>query len=397
MPAEDYLTFHDTLIHLQDYERANPSAQRTRFHRRAIFTAMQELSHAHHWSYLYQVGRLNTVAPYDTGTIAYDHTGGTYERLVAITDGSFPAWAHLGILIVNNIRYEVAERISGTYLQLSIASNPQEDLAAGTSYTLIRDRYLLPQDVWTVDQLQTPDAWRILHYVHPREWMRLTRHNTASANTPYYYSVIGSQDFQGCMDCIFEPYPDRATNIDFVYSRKMRIIKVQDVTSEDSEGRTTSTVSTVSSSRTVTGDGTNFTDDLVGSLLRVVDDAVELPTGLDGANPYTEQRMIMSVESTTSLTVDFDFATTRSDVKYVVSDPIDIEYGVMKTAFLRCCENQLAKMARMTDRQAVEAEYQYALRIAKEADSRSTQPRSVGSQPAFYQRTADMPLGADIA
>jgi hypothetical protein len=198
------------------------------------------------------------------------------------------------------------------------------------------------------------------------------------------------------MDIIFEPYPDQATNMDFLYSRRMRLIKVQDVTSEDSEGRTTSTVSTVSSSRTVTGDGTNFTEDLVGSLLRVADDAVELPTGLDGANPYGEQRMIMTVESTTSLTVDFDFATTRSDVKYVVSDPIDIEYGVMKTAFLRGCERQLAKMARYSDRKEIEVEYQLALRQAKEADNRSTQPRSVGGQPGYYQRTADMPLGADV-
>jgi hypothetical protein len=233
MPAEDYLTFHDTLVHLQDYERANPSAQRTRFHRRAIFTGMQELAQAHHWSYLYRTGRVNTVAPYSTGTISYDHTGGVYERMITLSDGTFPTWAHLGTIIIGDIRYSVAERINATIVQLSLNSNPQEDIAAGTSYTLLRDRYLLPQDVWTIDQLQTPEAWRILEYVHPREWMRLTRHNTTSANTPYYYSVIGSEDFQGCMDLVFEPYPDRATNIDFVYSKRMRQIHIQDVTSED--------------------------------------------------------------------------------------------------------------------------------------------------------------------
>jgi hypothetical protein len=281
-------------------------------------------------------------------------------------------------------------------LQFTIQSNPQENLDAGTSYTLIRDRYMLPQDVWTVDQIHSPENWSNLRYVHPRNWMSRTRHDTNSSNTPYYYSIVGSQDFQGCMDCLFYPHPDQATNLDFMYARRPRLIKVQDVTSEDSEGRTTSTISTTSGSRTVAGDGTSFNDDLVGSLLRVADDDVELPTGKDGANPYTEQRMIMSVESASLLTVDFDFGTTRAGVKYVISDPIDIEYGVMKVAFLRGCERQLSKMARYTDRTEIEQEYQLALRIAKEADSRNTRPRAIGDQTGQYHRLADMPMGADV-
>ena len=389
MAAEDYLTFHDTLLHLEDYERANASAQRTRFHRRAIFTGMQELAHAHHWSYLYAADRVNTVAPYAEGTIAFDYTGGSYERVATLTDGTWPNWASYGTLIIGEVRYQVADRVNATEIQLSVHSNPQADVAAGTSYTLIRDRYLLPQDVWTIDDLQTPEAWRILTYVHPREWMRLTRHNSSSANTPMFYSVIGSEDFQGCMDLILEPYPDRATSIDFIYSRRMRQIRVQD--------EKTGVVTTSNLSKTVTGDGTAFTDHLVGSIIRVASNANEWPTGRDGANPYSEQRMVMSVQSATQLTTDFDFTATRTGVKYVVSDPIDIEYGVMKTAFLRGCESQLAKMARMSDRQAVESEYQLALRYAKEADNRTTAPRSVGGQAGYYQRLADMPLGADVA
>lgn len=400
MPAEDYLTFHDTLLHLQDYERANPSKERTRFHRRAIFTGMQELAHAHKWSYFYQVGRTNTVAPYSTGTIVYDHTGGAYERMVTLTDGTWPGWAAFGTLIIGEVYYTVAERINGVILQLSVHSNPQSDITADTGFTLMRDRYLLPHDFWTIDDLQTPDAWRIMQYVHPREWIRLHRHITSAANTPYYYSVVGSDDFQGCMDLVFYPYPDRATNVDYLYSRRMRQIKVQDVSSwDDRLEKMTTFVTTSNLSKVVTGNGTRFTDDLVGSLIRVADDAVEVPTGRDGANPYSEQRMVMTVESATQLTVDFDFTASRSNVAYVISDPIDIEYGVMKTAFLRCCENQLAKMARLGGPQGVtmnEQLYREAVQIAREADMRSTAPRAVGDPMPYRVRLADMPLGADV-
>ena len=30
---------------------------------------------------------------YLTGTVAYDHQGGTYDRLLTLTDGTWPAWA----------------------------------------------------------------------------------------------------------------------------------------------------------------------------------------------------------------------------------------------------------------------------------------------------------------
>jgi len=390
MAAEDYLTFHDTLLHLEDYERANPSSQRSRFHRRAIFTGMINLSHAHHWSYFYQIGRVNTVAPYSEGSISFDYTGGAYERMVTLTGGTWPAWAFTGTMIIGEVRYQVAERINGNILQLSVHSNPQADLDAGTGYVLMRDRYLLPQDFWTLDQLEAPEAWRDMVYVHPRDWVLRTRYSTASGNTPARYSVIGSEDFQGCMDLIVEPYPDRATPLDFLYSRHPRQIKVQDHKS--------GTVTTSNLSKVVTGEGTAFTDELVGSIIRVASDAVEYPTGRDGANPYSEQRIVMTVQSATQLTVDFDFTASRSGVKYVVSDPIDIEYGVMKTAFLRCCENQLAKMARLGGPQGMqhsEAEWRGALIEAKEADSRSTAPRSVGRSP-YPQRLRDMPSGADV-
>jgi hypothetical protein len=387
--AVEQYTFRDVLDHMVDYERANPSTSRSRFHRRAVFGAMREVAHEHHWSYFYQSGRINTVAPYMTGTIEFDYTGGTWERQMTITDGTWPAWAAYGTIIINDIQYSVAERQTGSVLQLSIHSTPHEDIAAGTGFTLMRDCYLLPADFWTIDQLYTPQSWRRLSYVHPREWLVAHRYNTTSSNTPFYYTIRGSQDFQGCMEICFYPFPDTATSIDFTYSRRPRKIQIED---EHAGEVTVSTGST-----TVAGNGTAFNADMVGSIIRIADgDPDELPTGRDGVNPYKIERMIMNVVSATSLVMDQNAGVDLSDVKYVISDPIDIEPGVMGTVFLRCAENQLAKMARFSDREAVEREYQMALIQAREADSRSTAPRSVETESLWTRRLAYMPAGPDV-
>lgn len=381
--ANDYITFHDALTHMVDYERANPSAERSRFHRKAIFEAMRELPQEHPWSYYTQLGRINTVAPYSTGTVTFDYTGGEYERMLTLTSGTWPSWAAYGVIIIDNVYYEVAERINGSILQLSIHSNPQADITTASSYTLMRYRYLLPHDVWTVDQVNAENFWE-LDFVHPREWLSGHR-GGGQTGTPSEYTILGSHDFQGCMDIAFYPYPSSAETYDFMYQRRLGKVEVQD------EHNGTITVSQLS--RTVLGDSTRFTQDMVGAILRTGDDARELPTGRDGANPYVAQRTVMSVESATQLTVDFDFTASSVGVKYVISSPIDLEVGVMGNVFYRCCENHLAKMTRMGGSEGlvtVDQMYRAALLKAKEADSRNTSPRGVGMN-SRSRRLSDYP------
>jgi hypothetical protein len=388
--AVDLMTYRDVLDWLSEYRQSNPSAEALRDARRALYSALQVLPNAHRWVYYYQQGRVNTVAPYDTGTIVYDHTGGGFERQVTLTDGQWPPWAAYGVLIIGSIQYEVAERLTSAVLQLSVHSNPGADITLSTPYTLMRDTYTLPVDFIALDQLYTPESWRRMSYIHPREWLVAHRYNVTSSNTPYFYTVRGSPDFQGCMAISFYPYPDVATVIDFIYQRRPRQVSI--------EGFHTGEVAVTAGSTTVTSNQAVavFNSDMVGSLIRLSGDKSLLPTGKEGGNPYVQERMIMRVQSGTELTVDQGFDASYSNVKYMISDPIDLEPGVMTNVFLRCCEAQLGKVVRLEDRRALEEEYRMALEHAKSADSRSFSPRSVETEGLWSRRLAYMPAGEDM-
>lgn len=385
----DILTYRDAVDWLTDYRDANPSAMSLRDARKAVYSALRILPNAHAWSYFYQQGRVNTVAPFTSGTITYDHTGGAYERVVTLsgTTDEFPSWAAYGVLVVGQVQYQVAERPSPTELQLSVNSNIGADLTTDTSFTLYRDTYTLPVDFIKIDQLYTPESWRRMSYVHPREWLVAHRYNVTSSNTPYHYTVTGSPDFQGCMAIRFYPFPDSGTSIDFIYQRRPRQARIE----EYSAG----TITIDEGDRYANGDGTAFTDDMVGSIFRV-SSTTQIPTSRMAANPYAEERMIMRVPNAQQLELDQPFLNSYSATGYMISDPIDIEAGVMLTVFLRCCEAELGKVTRQADRADLQAEYAMALELAKAADRRSTAPRSVYTEGLWTRRLAYMPTGNDV-
>ena len=116
------------------------------------------------------------------------------------------------------------------------------------------------------------------------------------------------------------------------------------------------------------GTDTEFTAGMVGSLLRISPSSAR-PSGLEGTNPWVEQHVIQSVTDADTLIVEENVATTRSDVAYVIADPIDFE-GAAWEAFLRCCERHLALAQNSKSLPAVRAMAADALMLAKEADAR---------------------------
>lgn len=71
-----------------------------------------------------------TTLSYSTGTVVYDHTGGSSERLVTLTGGSFPAWVDAGARIkVGTDWGTIASRINATNITLS--SGPSADVSSG--------------------------------------------------------------------------------------------------------------------------------------------------------------------------------------------------------------------------------------------------------------------------
>jgi hypothetical protein len=382
------LTYADLVEQLIDYHGVDAKPSHLRDARRAVAAAYRDFPNEHNWTYYYQHGRITTDAPYKTGTIEYDQTGGGFERMVTLTDGIWPTWAAYGVLIVNNIIYQVAERKTDSQITLSIQSNIGADLAAGTSYTLARDTYPMPFDFISTDEMHTTESWRTIQYTHPRNWLAAHRHNSAAeSSTPAFFTITGDPNFFGCLAARFYPFPDSSATIDFVYKRMPRALKVE----KFQDG----TVSSALGIYTLSGVGMTFVGDHVGTVVRLSGDAKNYPTARTGINPFKQERILMSVVTDQVIAVDAVWDQTLAGVKYTLSDPIDLEPGVMTTAFIRLCEKEFGLMTRLKDRTGLIQAYELALERARSADSRYTGPRVSGGI-LWERRLANMPRGADV-
>lgn len=385
-------TVADMVSHLRDYLGSNVNNEAQRVIIRAIQAGLRELVNARRWSYLYERGRIQTNGAYSTGTVAYDHTGGAYERMLTLTSGTWPSWAGSGTVAISNVVYDVFRRISDTVLVLDETVGSAADIASGTAYTLYQDTYTLPEDFVASDRGFAEISWGGMEFVHPTQWLQVTRYYRSSSDTPRYYTFRGDPRAAGRMAVSVFPYPDSSRTLDYIYHRRPRKI-----TLEKYETGTVSVDAGAGATTTVTGSGTSWTTAMVGSTIRLSSNSTTLPTGLEGSNPYVVERNIKVVSSATSLTVDDSIDTTYSGVKYQISDPIDIEDGSMLEAYYRCCEKHLCIMRNMRNVEFAMQAYMDALIKAEEADSRSFQGRVAGEGGPYRQRLANMPRGSDVS
>lgn len=383
----DIWTFQDLISHALDYSGAATDAQSERFARRAIQSAVNEMQSAKEWAYFAAVGQILTVAPYSTGTIAYDHSGGAYERLVTLTTGTWPTWAADGILVIDNKTYQVVQRVDSTRIVLSDGMNPGADVASGTSYTIFRDTYPIPLDCGSIGEVILQGQQAVLRYM-PLSTLMPSQANNLTQAQPSCYSLIGDPNRFAALSMRFEPAPDAAYNVKFTYRRRPRQLRVNLYD--------TGTASITSGSTTVTGSGTTWTSNMVGSIIRFSSGTTDVPTGIAGASPYVQERSIVGFTSATSLTLDADPQMTLTGVKYSISDPVDIETGAMLTYFLREIERQMRIIRRMKPTPDEEGYYRTAMMAAFEADSRMHGSRARLSETLWGRRFGDMPTGSDI-
>lgn len=382
MPTVALTTFQDLIDHGASYLGDTVSKDAVRDAKRAALDAYRDVAAAHRWSYYTTLGHINATAAYSTGTIDFDLTGGSYERLVTLAGGTWPDWARQGRLVISSVPYQIAERLSGSQVTLLHGSNPGADVASGTSYTLLRDTYPLPADFLSLDDVVLTAQSRCLKYVHPQEWLSRQR-IYHSPSVPWAYTILGNPDFYGAMALSLFPAPDQSYALDFVYQRRPRPLLVDNL----QDG----TVTVSAGSAAVSGSGTLWASKHVGSVLRISDSRTETPTGLSGNYPYAVERVITDVASATSATADSTIATAYSSVLAVVSDPVDVEEGAMLTAVLRGIEKHLAMTRRIKDALAPSvAAFREALLMAREADLRHTGMRAPGGRRDVV-RLSDMP------
>ena len=108
-----------------------------------IEAALRQFYTAYDWSFMYPVAKLVTDASFTTGTIGI--TTGTVE----LTGTTWPSWliaatATDATISVAGVTYDVATRTDGDTLELVDSS--VTGIATGTSYTLGRESYVLPDD-----------------------------------------------------------------------------------------------------------------------------------------------------------------------------------------------------------------------------------------------------------
>jgi hypothetical protein len=362
MPAPELLTYADLIDRLRVYSQGGAGDAQQADFRHAIQSAYRELTFVREWRYFQSRGRITLAAPYSTGTIVYDHTGGAYERLVTLTTGTWPTWARYGRLLIDTDLYEVAERLSGTQLTLRADSNPGADVAS-TSYTIYRNSYTLPGDMVSVTKFQGDNGnWELLR-VPPHELTELEKRSQASG-TPVYYCIFGSPDVLASFAITFWPYPNAAENIDFLYRRRPRVMRYTGYGTAERQG----TVAGTATGTSITGTTTAFTSAMIGSVIRF-GDATNAPEGLGGLHPYVEQKVITAVDDETTLTVDTPLLNTYSAVKYTISDPVDIDPVLIEPLFA-CAQKHLASFRKPERSGAATAIYQQALIQAMEQDSR---------------------------
>lgn len=373
----ELVTFHDAVEHVLDQVVGGDGSPRNRRQAvRAIQEAYSELPRRRNWRYFYRRLKVTTSPSQNTGTVTYDHTGGSQERLVTLSGATWPAEAQKYELLINHIRYEIDSRLSDTELTLGERANPGEDLAA-SGYTLMRDTYELPADVRGLDYLyDTLAPGRMLPQVSPNSILRESRLVKTTA-VPTMYSVTRSYEYAGALALIFAPAPQRARTYDAI----VQTLPLPLTTVEESTG----TVTTALGNTQVDGQGTAFGQQHVGAVIRFSADG-QVPTGLAGqihnnaVHPYVLQGVVRRVESGTRLFLEQPADRPLEAVGFRLSSRIDIEAGSMRSALLKLCEARFAAQDRAGYRERM-ADYEREYELAAYADMRMQESPGHGYLP----------------
>lgn len=343
--AVELLTYDDCVQHLGDvFEEVTTNTTRLgRLARRSIDTVYRDFPYKHNWKYYQRRATFETVASYNTGTIEFDFTGGSSERLITLTSGTFPSWTKYGRIIIDDVHYRIATNPSSTTITLYEEDNPGEDIAAGETYTLYRNEYPLPADFRRIMRVYDVADEQEIPLVDFTTSQRMLISIDDTPDEPRFASIRNTGDYMGVWSIEFSPPPSTARTYDISYEAKPRDILTVSYA--------TGTVST--SSTTVTGATTVFPTLCTGSVIRFgVSGSGTAVTNKMGSNPFTEQRVIASRGGDTSLTLDAAPTSAYSaGTAYQISDPIDIHPGAMTTAFLRAIEAEMAKVMNAKDYQ----------------------------------------------
>ena len=343
--------------------------------RSCIQNAYRELATRRSWSYFWKPGRINLVATYSTGTVVFDYTGGTYERQLTLTTGTWPSWAVYGTIRIGSVNYIVEDRKSDSVVTLDAQVNPGADVSS-TTYEIFRSVYTLPSDFVAIATPTLEGNWCGAEYITPEEWHSQERNNYSTGN-PTHFTIARDPSLIGSMAAFLWPAPSTAESWDFMYQAIPRPLKHAGYDTNDCRGH----VSVTDDSAAVTGYDTSFTSDMVGCIMRISESSTDIPSAMDGHEPPAEERVILTYTSSTSVTLDAAVSQTLTKVRYSISDPIDYEQ-TMIDALQRCMEKHIIALFGMEGYSSALERANAAYILAAERDSRLTTTVQAGSMTA---------------
>ena len=382
-------TFEDAVDQVLDAFKLQRTDWMLRQARRAVLDAYRDLPQRHKWPYFERRYQFATVAPQTTGTVAYDHTGGTYERELTLTGATWPANAWEYGLVIGTEQYAIEDYKSSTVVTLAQHQNPGTDVAALTAYTLYKAFYPLPGDFRRGSHILQLSGASIDPYYTSYQDVLNAMWSFTTPGQPLRYTVVNDGSYYGVNGILFGPAPSTAQTFTATYAAKPRPLFY--------ENYHAGTVGI--SSTTVTGVDTAFDSKMVGSIIRFPDSTSkeELPTGPAGStsgayNPYVAERTITAVASTTSLTIDATVSETVTASAYTLSDPVDLEPFAMRTAFIRLAEFYYAIYANKVEERGYRRGLANdAMLFAMENSARFRDAAaSSGDEPLNYSVTMDV-------
>ncbi len=356
-----YYAVQDVIDHLISLSGGGAQDAEQRELRSAVHHAYRDLINSRDWSWHITQSRI-MLEPSESVTVTIGGSGTTLTRAT----GTWPTTATNYRVYHNGVVAQVATRTSSTVLTLSPTIKfPASFDGSNKEVTIYRNTYQLPVDFRNMDALVTQDRTSVTSYVSPTEWARIEQSILLSGD-PVYWTVM--RDEQSTVPDRWVVricgYPSAASTLDFTYRRKVTMPRYTGY----EQGSRAGTI-TCSASTSVTGTNSAFRTDMVDCVLRVIDSSVNHPEPLSGIYPYTEQSVISSVASGTSLTLKDALSATYTDRKYVISSLLDLSDS-MFSALLSGAELWLARMRR-TDPEKAAAMYMRDIRMAMEADQMS--------------------------
>jgi len=348
--------------------------------RYSVECALREIIAARDWTCLRRLWRVPLQAPV-TGTATYDSATST----LTLVTGATAAWmvdgqVHIG---TSATPCDIDSVASATELVLRSPRVPTESIATATAVTIGRYWYELPADFVASWAPAERNAWYVGEYVPFEDWHLLQKYYT-TVGTVRRWTIGPAPNRYATLAIYVDPWPSATSEYDLVMKCRPRSLAVSGQEAWSYEG----TVSVTADSATVTGTSSNFKSIMAGGIIRFSDSSTK-PTGTNGSNPYIFQQSIASVDTVAqTMTLGSVAPVSLTNVKYVVSDPVDIDIAIYD-AFLRNCEKQLAHACAAKDLPTIERQYQVALVQAKINDNYRRQHETAGSGHRVYRRLAD--------